>query len=156
MLFAYRSKPELESYAATDRLMTRGFRTARRRRLDGDELVALEPALKPGLAGGWYYERRRPPPAGQADESLAAGPRGRRRRDPRRIVRFEGFAADATAGATSALTEQGELTADVFIVATGAWTPLLNQHARLPHPDPAGEGLQPDDAPARRLPRRSP
>ena len=26
------------------------------RRLDGDELVALEPALKPGLAGGWYYD----------------------------------------------------------------------------------------------------
>ncbi len=54
MLFAYRSKPEMEAYAATDRLMTEAF-ACPARRLDSDELVALEPALKPGLAGGWYY-----------------------------------------------------------------------------------------------------
>ncbi len=55
MLFAYRSEHELESYAATDRLMTEVFHCPARR-LDGSELVALEPALKPGLAGGWYYD----------------------------------------------------------------------------------------------------
>ena len=54
MLFAYRSHEEMESYAATDRLMSEAFNCPARR-LDGRELVELEPALKPGLAGGWYY-----------------------------------------------------------------------------------------------------
>ena len=68
---------------------------------------------------------------------------------------FQGFDATATAGPSSARTDQGELSADLFVIATGAWTPLLERSARLPDPDPAGKGIQPDDAPARRSAPRS-
>ncbi len=54
LLFAYRSNRQMESYAATNQLMTESFDCAARR-LDSDSLIELEPALKPGLAGGWYY-----------------------------------------------------------------------------------------------------
>ena len=39
---------------ATDRLMTESF-DCPAQRYDGDAVLELEPALKPGLAGGWYY-----------------------------------------------------------------------------------------------------
>ena len=86
LLFAYRSKPELEAYAATDRLLTRGVPLPGPR-LDGDELVALEPALKPGLAGGWYYDddaHLRPDKLMTSWRQVA---RGRRRDDPRTLSR---------------------------------------------------------------------
>ena len=44
----------MEAYAATDRLMTEAFHCPAQR-YDGDAVLELEPALKPGLAGGWYY-----------------------------------------------------------------------------------------------------
>lgn len=54
LLFAYRSKEGMREYAATDRLMGEAFHCAVRC-YDGDALLELEPALRPGLAGGWYY-----------------------------------------------------------------------------------------------------
>src|SRR5262249_2439239 len=38
------------------------------------------------------------------------------------------------------VTSQGELTADVFVVATGAWTPLLNRHLGCRIPIQPGKG----------------
>ena len=46
----------MKHYAETDRLLSASFGVTGRR-LDGDELIAVEPALRPGLAGGWLYER---------------------------------------------------------------------------------------------------
>ena len=54
LLFPYRSSRAMEAYAATDRLMTELFHCPARR-YDGDTVCELEPALRPGLAGGWYY-----------------------------------------------------------------------------------------------------
>src|SRR5262249_18636251 len=55
LLFPYRSRERLDAYAATDRLLSESFHCPARR-YDGDAVAELEPALKPGLAGGWYYE----------------------------------------------------------------------------------------------------
>ena len=53
--FAYRSK-DADGGLRRDRPADgRVVRTARPGGYDGDALVELEPALKPGLAGGWYY-----------------------------------------------------------------------------------------------------
>ena len=54
LLFAYRSKEAMAEYAATDRLMGEAFHCPAQQ-YDGEPLVELEPALRPGLAGGWYY-----------------------------------------------------------------------------------------------------
>src|SRR5262249_32494365 len=54
LLLVFRTGREMDHYAATDRLLREHFDMPGRR-LDGNELVDLEPALKPGLAGAWYY-----------------------------------------------------------------------------------------------------
>jgi D-amino-acid dehydrogenase len=137
LLFAYRSRPEMEAYAATDRLMSETF-DCPARRLDAAELTELEPALKPGLAGGWYYQddaHLRPDKLmktwRQVLESGGATTRAR--------CAFLGFAA-RDGRALAARTEQGDLTAEVFIVAAGAWTPLLNRHLGCRIPIQPGKG----------------
>ena len=54
-LFVYHSAQGMEAYAETDRMLRDTFSVAARR-LDGDELLELEPTLRPGLAGGWFYD----------------------------------------------------------------------------------------------------
>src|SRR5262249_29245515 len=55
LLFVYDTSAAMEEYAKTGQLLREPFHLPARR-LDGDELVRMEPALKPGLAGGWFYE----------------------------------------------------------------------------------------------------
>ncbi len=137
LLFAYRSKPQMESYAATNQLMSESFHCPARR-LDGDSLIELEPALKPGLAGGWYYHddsHLRP------DKLMSAW---------RRYLEASGVTIRENCGfqsfrsrngrAEAAGTAQGELPADMFIVAAGAWTPLLNEHLGCRVPIQPGKG----------------
>jgi D-amino-acid dehydrogenase len=137
LLFAYRSPAEMEAYAATDRLMSESF-SCPARRLDGAEIVALEPALRPGLAGGWYYHddaHLRP------DKLMCAW---RRVLEARGVTihedaGFRGFRA-RNGGAAAAGTVAGELEADFFVVATGAWTPLLNRELGCRVPIQPGKG----------------
>jgi D-amino-acid dehydrogenase len=137
MLFAYRSKPEMEAYAATDRLMTEAF-ACPARRCDPDELVALEPALRPGLAGGWFYHddaHLRPDKLMQSwRQSIAARGAVIEENCP-----FESFQAQ-NGQASAALTQRGAMTADLFVVAAGAWTPLLNQQLGCKVPIQPGKG----------------
>jgi D-amino-acid dehydrogenase len=137
MMFAYRSKSELENYAATDRLMSETFHCPARR-LDPDELLELEPALKPGLAGGWYYHddaHLRPDKLMSAWHRLLES-NGATTRAQCGLKGFEG----RNGHVKSAMTAQGELTADVFILATGAWTPLLNEQLGCRIPIQPGKG----------------
>src|SRR5262249_29788058 len=112
----------MDHFAAADRLLREEFGLAATR-YDGAELTALEPALKPGLAGGWHYAtdgHLRP------DRLLASW---------RRVLEARGVTIHehcpmtglATAGrrATAVETPRGLLPADAFVIATGAWTPLL-------------------------------
>jgi D-amino-acid dehydrogenase len=124
LLFPYRSREALDAYASTDRILSESFGMPARK-LDGEALVALEPSLKDGLAGGWYYDddaHLRP------DRLLIS---------LRRLLakRGVGFLSDHevtgfhTEGgkASAAQTSRGEIEADQFIVAAGALTPTLNQ-----------------------------
>ena len=137
MLFAYRSKEAMEDYSSTNRLMSETFQCPAQR-LTPDELNALEPALKPDLAGGWYYDddaHLRP------DKLMKAWRAVLEREGVTTLANcgFQGF--DARNGlATSALTEKGGISADLFVVATGAWTPLLNDHVGCQIPIQPGKG----------------
>jgi D-amino-acid dehydrogenase len=137
MLFAYRSKTEMDAYAATDRLMSESF-DCKARRLDPDELLGLEPALKTGLAGGWYYHddaHLRPDRLMRAwHQVLEKGGATIRPHCP-----LTGFGG-RNARASSTLTPGDEVKADVFIVATGAWTPMLNQQLGCRIPIQPGKG----------------
>jgi D-amino-acid dehydrogenase len=137
MLFAYRSQHEMDAYAATDRVMTKSF-ACPAQRLNSSELLALEPALRPGLAGGWYYDHDahlRP------DKLMSAW---RQSIEARGAVVYENCGFDRfqsrNGRASAAQTPRGELAADLFVVAAGAWTPLLNRELGCRVPIQPGKG----------------
>ena len=137
LLFAYRSNQQMESYAATNQLMSESF-DCPARRLDSDSLIELEPALKPGLAGGWYYHddsHLRP-------DKLMSAWRRYLEASGVTIVENCGFQSfrSRNGRAQAAGTAQGELPADIFIVAAGAWTPLLNDQLGCRVPIQPGKG----------------
>lgn len=123
LLFVFRTPDAMKHYAETDRLLRETFGVAADCH-DGTSLRNLEPALQPGLAGGWHYRgdaHLRP------DRLLHSW---RQVLEKRGVVIHENCAAQGFVpkmGRAKALaTSQGELAADAFVVATGAWTPLWN------------------------------
>jgi D-amino-acid dehydrogenase len=137
LLFAFKSPTEMSAYADTDRLLRDEFHCPAKR-YDGDEVVALEPALRTGLAGGWHYEEDahlRP------DLLLSSLRRLLESRGVRIIEGCEaaGFERSA-AGAQTLRTQVGELTADAFVVASGAWTPGLERELGCSIPIQPGKG----------------
>jgi D-amino-acid dehydrogenase len=137
MLFAYRSQDEMEAFAATNKLMTETFHCPAER-LDREAIVEREPALRPGLAGGWWYAddaHLRPDRLMRAWRSHLET-RGVTIRENAGLQRFR--AADGRA--VAAVTAEGDLAADLFVVATGAWTPLLNEQLGCRLPIQPGKG----------------
>jgi D-amino-acid dehydrogenase len=137
LLFVYQTAMEMDAYAATDKLLREQFDLPAQR-YDGAALTALEPALKPGLAGGWYYEEDahlRPDKLMSSWRRLleSRGVLVHERCAVKRFIREQGRA-------TAVVTNQGELSADAFVVATGAWTPLLNHALGCRIPIEAGKG----------------
>ncbi|MHB1560178.1 MAG: NAD(P)/FAD-dependent oxidoreductase [Isosphaeraceae bacterium] len=137
MLFVYRDAKELEAFAATDRIMGEFFDAAAQR-LGPDEMLAMEPALKPGLAGGWYHHHDahlRPDRLMKSWHAvLAAG--GAELQSDCPLERLEGRNGRATA----AQTPRGEQRADLFVIATGAWTPRLQTELGGKIPIQPGKG----------------
>jgi D-amino-acid dehydrogenase len=137
LLFVYERRAAFEDYAATDRLMAEHCQVAARR-IDGDKLCDFEPALKPGLAGGWYY---------QGDAHLRPDVllrNWRRRLEDRGVVVREQSAFKRFIWRNDrpvAVQTTDELFwGDVFVVATGAWTPRLSQELGVRLPIQPGKG----------------
>jgi D-amino-acid dehydrogenase len=137
LLFAYRSRAHLDAYAQTNQLLSQSFDEPATIHT-GDELLRLEPALKPGLAGGWYYHsdaHLRP------DKLLSSW---------RRVLESCGATilescqlrtiVHALGRASAIDTSQGTMAADAFIVATGALTPLLAKQLGCTIPIQPGKG----------------
>jgi D-amino-acid dehydrogenase len=137
LLFVFQTRAAMEHAAETEKLLSDSFGLTARR-FSGEELVELEPALKSGLAGGFLHEtdaHLRPDKLmtgwKQALERLGVNVRAR--------CYFTGFAG-AGYRATEAQTSEGELRGDAFVVATGAWTPLLNRQLGCRIPIEPGKG----------------
>ncbi|MEX0729045.1 MAG: FAD-dependent oxidoreductase [Planctomycetaceae bacterium] len=139
LLFVYRHQREMEAYAAIDRLLTEHFQMSAQR-FTGDELVGFEPTLKPGLAGGWYY----PDDAHVRSDRLIAEwrksllARGVRMIEQREFQQFVGGASGEVAGIVT--KNNGEFTGDQFLIATGAWTPMLSDALKIRLPIQPGKG----------------
>jgi D-amino-acid dehydrogenase len=131
LLFVFRSAKAMEHHAETDRLLREQFGVGATR-YDGDKVSELEPALRPGLAGGWLYatDAHLRPDALMASWRRLLAERGV---EVREGCAFEGFERDGQR-ARAVRTSQGELPAEAVVVATGAWTPLWHKHlgGRLP------------------------
>lgn len=137
LLFVYKSQQLLDSYTATNQLLTASFHCPAHR-YEGQALLDLEPALRDGLAGGWYYDddaHLRPDvlisswKQSLLDQGVAI-------REGCVLERFE----RRTGRAAAVVTNQGEIAADAFVVATGALTPLLNAHLGCRVPIQPGKG----------------
>lgn len=125
LLFVYRTQAALDAYDATNRLLTESFNEPAVK-LDAAAACQLEPALKPEIAGGWYYEHDghlRPNRLIDAwrKQLTASGVEFLEQ------CELQDFAVGGNRVATAAETSRGPLTADRFLIATGAWTPQLDR-----------------------------
>jgi D-amino-acid dehydrogenase len=137
VLFVYQSRREFEEFAQTHKLLRERF-DVQSKRYDAAELADLEPALRPGLAGGWHF----PGDAHLRPDQLLAGWRavlerlGVKIREQTHLYGFSRIGRHATAAETS----RGIMPADAFIVAAGALTPLLNRQLACRLPIQPGKG----------------
>jgi D-amino-acid dehydrogenase len=137
LLFVLHSRKGMDHYAHTDRLLRESFGLAAER-YDDEALTALEPALRPGLAGGWLYRTNAHlrPDRLMASWRRVLDSRGVRVREVCAVAGLRGERGRARA----AFTPGGELEADAFVVAAGALTPLLNRNLGCKLPIQPGKG----------------
>jgi D-amino-acid dehydrogenase len=137
LLFVFRSQEVFDHYAHTDELLREQFGMGARR-LDAAALAALEPALKPGCAGGYLYEgdAHLRPDRLMGELRRVLGSLGVEVREHCEVTGFVGENGIAKAARTTA----GDIKADQFVVATGAWTPLLNAELGYRVPIQPGKG----------------
>src|SRR5262245_6794803 len=137
LLFVFRTRHAMEHYSATDDLLRKEFGVSARP-FFGDDVCGLEPALKPGLGGGWLYETD----AHLRPDRLMRTWRARlesRGVAVREDTEVDGFVrAGSTARAVA--TTAGEVAADAFVLAAGAWSPLLNNSLGCRLPIQPGKG----------------
>uniref|UniRef100_A0A7C2NTB3 FAD-dependent oxidoreductase n=1 Tax=Schlesneria paludicola TaxID=360056 RepID=A0A7C2NTB3_9PLAN len=137
LLFAYRSREPFEAYAEMDQLLAETFGVPAQR-FDGDAVCELEPALKPGLAGGWYYDHDahlRP------DKLMSSWRASLESRSVTFREQCEFLEFERTNGrATQVQTSQGAIAADAVVIATGALTPRLSASLGCRIPIQPGKG----------------
>ncbi len=153
LLHVYRTRSAMDEYAKTDRLLREEFELAATR-YDAEALATFEPALKPGLAGAWYYPedaQLRP------DKLLDSWCRVLAARGVTLVPHCEVKEFVHGGGRARAVkTPNGDLTADAFVVATGAWTPRFARSLGARVPIEPGKGYsmtmaRPAKCPARPL-----
>ena len=138
LLFVFRTPKHFEHYSHADELLRNEFAMPARR-FDSRELAELEPALNPGMAGGYLYE---------SDAHLRPD---RLMSELRRVLvslgvevrencAVSGFVRSADESVGAVRTSLGEVSGDSFVVATGAWTPQLNAELGCRVPIQPGKG----------------
>lgn len=138
LMFVYQDKHELDEYQATADLLKERY-DLHAVKYDADALLKAEPALKPGAAAGaWMFPidaHFRPDLFMQNTRKLLES------RGVKIIDRCEmqGFTR-ANGDARAVLTNQGELSADQFVIATGAMTTLIAKHLGCRIPIQPGKG----------------
>jgi D-amino-acid dehydrogenase len=137
LLYVLRDRRGMEHFAETARLLREQF-GLEAERYDGDAVSDLEPALKPGLGGGFLYRtdaHLRP------DRLLASWQAGLQAQGVtiREGCAVEGFVRDRRT-ARAVRTSEGDVQADAFVVAAGAWTPWLARHLGCRIPIQPGKG----------------
>jgi D-amino-acid dehydrogenase len=137
LLFVCRSAHGMAHYAEIDQLLRTRFNTAAER-YDGTALTDLEPALRPGCAGGWLYRcdaHLRPDRLMQQWQRVLTASQVTIREG----CRFEEFGLSGSR-VTSVETTGGNHPCDAVVVATGAWTPQLARQLRCRVPIVPGKG----------------
>ena len=122
LLYVLKSRRGMDRFAAQDALMREEFGVGARR-VEGHELPGLDPALRDDLAGGFHYQGDAflRPDALLANWSQWLATDGVRFDENRKLHRVR-----SDRGRIAGLvTDGGEMTADRYVFATGAWSGLL-------------------------------
>lgn len=122
LLYVLRTRRGMAEFAAVDAMLRDEFGVAARR-LEGDELPAFDPALRVGLAGAFHYagDASVRPDALVSEWAAALKDRGVRFEENRRLS----GARTRSGAVVSVETDRGPISADQFVIATGAWTSRL-------------------------------
>ena len=137
LLYVFQSERGLQAFAQHDRLLTEHFGVSAER-IDGQTLPDFEPALKPGLAGGFFY----PGDASVRPDLLNAQWVDRLRQkgvtfiEQRRLTRIRKQGGRITGLVTSG----GDMQADRYVFATGAWSGRLARELECRIPVEPGKG----------------
>ncbi len=137
LLFVYQDAHEFEAYRDVDRLLQEHFGVAATA-YPGDQVCELEPALKPGLGGGWHY----PGDGHLRPDALMAGLRDLLIEQGVQLIehtKVTGFRVEGNQ-ARCATTARGEVEGQTFVVATGALTPSLSRWLGMRIPIQPGKG----------------
>jgi D-amino-acid dehydrogenase len=137
LLFVFLTPKAMDHYADTCRLLRESFGIGATR-YDDKALLELEPSLKPGMAGGWHYltdGHLRPDKLMRSWRKLLSD-RGVAIHEH---CEFRGFVRQKNR-AHAIQTSVGEMTADAFVVAAGAWTPRLKLDLGCRIPIQPGKG----------------
>ena len=137
LLFVFRTRQAFEHYQHTDDLLRERFNMGAKR-LDSDALHAMEPALLPGNAGGYHYTGD----AHLRPDRLMSELKGVLTAKGVEIIEnceVNGFVRE-NGVAKAVKTPTREVPADAFVVATGAWAPLLNRELGCRIPIQPGKG----------------
>lgn len=137
LLYVLQSEAGMEKFAKMDRMLTEHFGVTAER-VEGNDLPALEPALKSGLAGAFHYKNDvsvRPDLLNVAwtDSLQESGVEFIENCQLLDVVK-------AHSQITHLETSQGELSADRFIFATGAWAAQLSAMLECRIPIQPGKG----------------
>jgi len=137
ILFVFQTRREFDHYAEIDELLREKFDTPAVRYEEAD-LLELEPALKPGIAGAYLYEND----AHLRSDKLMAS--WRKVLESKQVTIREGCRLVALHRTGHRVTEVetsgGTHPADAVVVATGAWTPQLAHQLRIRIPIQPGKG----------------
>lgn len=135
--FIYQTQAGMESYQKTDAWLQQFDLGAER--VGGEDLESREPALKQGVAAGaWYYKID----AHVRPDKLMQGLRRSLEAMGVKIVEntsITGFSKEGK-NASALQTTGGEMKADRYVLATGAWTPKLNDWIGAKIPIQPGKG----------------
>jgi D-amino-acid dehydrogenase len=137
LLFVFLTPQGMDHYAHTNQIMHEHF-GLKATRYDSQALTILEPALKPGLAGGWHYltDGHLRPDKLMTSWRILLTTRGAAIHEH---CAFRGFIHNGNR-ALGIHTSKGEMSADAFIMAAGAWTPRLRLDLGCPIPIQPGKG----------------
>lgn len=137
LIFVYRTVREWEHYAETNRITSERF-GLNAEMWDRQTLEAREPALRPGLAGGWYFavDSHLRPDLLMSELRQKLEARGVTIVEQCEVTGFRREGSSARAVQTSA----GEIVGGRFVIAAGALTPLLNQAMGCRIPIQPGKG----------------
>jgi D-amino-acid dehydrogenase len=149
LLYVYESERGLDAFAQTDQMLEENFGVSAIR-LNGEQLIEMEPGLREGLAGAFHY----PSDTSLNPESLnKSWVSDLKRRGVEFIEECELQKIEKQKGrVTQIKTSAGDLEADYFVFSLGAWSPKWSDALECKLPIEPGKGYsltmdRPDGAP---------